>query len=215
MAVNNVRHLLPGVASAGKAMVLDANKNITGVGTIGTTAGVGTLAAVTGLSVAEYGSGSSHRTVITFNAVSISTTDNGTAGAAGGRKIYTFPQGYIAIQGVSLDEALVTVDGTGLTSTAALEVGVGTTVANSSMASLTGTTEDIVTGKTFTLSTSLSATHQYLGSVSGSQAIDGSVTAKDAYLNVACSVATSAANGTLVLTGTLTILWQNVGAASA
>ncbi len=129
--------------------------------------------------------------------------------------MYTFPQGQIALLAVSQDWETVTVDGTGLTNVAALEIGLGTTVATSAMASLTGTAEDIITGKTFTLSTSLSAAHIFLTGVSAGQNVDGSATAKDAYLNVACSVATSAANGTIVLTGTLTIDWASAGKASA
>lgn len=179
------------------------------------TSGVGTVASADGLSVIEQGAGGFHRTILLFDAYSLTTTDNGTGGHAGGAKVYDFPQGYLAIHGVSQNWSLVTVDGTGLTNVAALEIGIGTTVATSAMATLTGTAEDIVTGKTFTLSSSLSALHQFLGSVSGSQALDGSVTAKDAFLNVSCSVATADEDGTIVLTGTVIVEWSSVGVKSA
>lgn len=178
---------------------------------VGAPSDFGVVATTAGLTVCEMGDGAFHRTVFIFDAYSLATTDNGTAGAGGGAKIYDFPQGHVAILGVSQDWTLVTVDGTGLTNTAALEIGVGTTVATSAMASLTGTAEDLIAGLTFTLSSSLSAVNQFGSSVSAGQNVDGSTTAKDAYLNLTCSVATSTANGTAVLTGVVTLLWANAG----
>lgn len=199
------------IGENGKVVAFDFDGSEWGVAYAGTSpAGAGTAADADGLTVCEMGDGAVHRTVLIFDAYSLTTTDNGTAGAAGGAKVYDFPQGHIGILGVSQAWSLVTVDGTGLTNVAALEVGLGTTVATSAMASLTGTAEDLVTGKAFTLSSSLSATHQFGSSVSLAN-VDGSVTAKDAYLNVACSVATSDADGTIVLTGTVTIEWFSVG----
>lgn len=180
----------------------------------GAVADVGTVASADGLSVVEMGDGGFHKTVFVFDGYALSTTDNGTAGHGGGDKIYDFPQGHVGILGVSMDWELLTVDGTGLPNDAAIEIGVGTTVATSAMGSLTGTAEDIVLGNALTMSSSLSAVNKYTSSLS-LKGIDGSATAKDAYLNLACSAATADGDGTTVLTGTVTVVWTNLGAASA
>jgi hypothetical protein len=180
-----------------------------------TTSGVGAVIAVEGLTVEEFGDGVTHKTVFTFDGVSLSTLDNGTAGHGGGVQIYDFPKGLIAIDGASQNWSLLTVDGTGLPDNAEIDVGVGTTVATSAMGSLTTTTQDIITKDDITFSTAVTATHQFQGTVSGAHAIDGSATAKDAYLNVSATAATGAADGTIVLTGTVTILWRNVGQQSS
>lgn len=171
----------------------------------------GTGATASGLSVVESGDGAMHRTVFLFDGYSLTTTDNGTAGNGGGAKIYDFPQGYIGIYGVSQAWNTITVDGTGFPNDVAMEIGIGTTVATSSMGSLTGTAEDIATGDTFTLSSSLSAVNRFLGSVSAGHYVDGSVTAKDAYLNITGTAATADGDATIVLTGTVTVLWSSVG----
>lgn len=184
-------------------------------GSIECTKGVGTLATVEGLTVEEFGDGVFHKTVFHFDGVTLSTLDNGTAGHGGGAQIYDFPKGYIAVQGASQNWELMTVDGTGLPNNAEIDIGIGTTVATSAMGSLTTTTQDIVTKDDITFSTAVTATHQFQGTISGGHVLDGSATAKDAYLNVSATAATGAADGTIVLTGTVVIHWMNCGEKSS
>lgn len=177
------------------------------------TSGIGSVPSAVSayVTAAEYGSGDTHKTILTIDALPISTTDNGTAGHGGGSQVYDFPQGYLIIAGSSMAWDTITSDGTGLPNDSALELGLGTTAATSAMASLTGTTEDLIAGDGFTLSSSLSAVNRYKATVSAGNIIDGSVTAKDAYLNVACSVATADADGTLTVSGEVTVIWQSLG----
>ena len=177
--------------------------------------GTGDVASAEGLSVAEYGMGGLHHTVLTFDGYTLSTTDNGTAGHGGGAKVYDFPQGAILVLGASQNWSLMTVDGTGLPNDAVIDIGIGTTAATSAMESLTTTTQDIVNKDDITFSSSLSALHQYISTVSGGNLLAGEATAKDAYVNLACTAATADANGTIVLTGTVSIVWANLGAQSA
>lgn len=178
-----------------------------------TSAGIGSVPSgvASYVTAAEYGDGSYHKTVLTLTALPISTLDNGTAGHGGGSQIYDFPKGLVAIHGSSMSFSSITVDGTGLPDDSEIDLAVGTTVATSAMVSLTGTTADICSKDDITLSSSVSATHQFQGTVSGGHNIDGSSTAKDAYLNVAATAATADANGTITLTGTITIVWSNIG----
>lgn len=198
---------------------VSGNTAVTGgmsvTGNTTTSSGVGTAATTEGLTVTEHGDGAMHKTVFTFDAYSLATLDNGTAGHGGGAKIYDFPQGLIAIHGVSQNWSLMTVDGTGLPNDSEIDIGVGTTVATSAMGSLTTTTQDIGSKDDITMSSSVSATHQYQSTLSAGQYIDGSVTAKDAYLNLSATAATADGNGTTTLTGTITVIWSNLGAKSA
>lgn len=175
----------------------------------------GTLTSVSGLSLAEVSSGGINHSVFIFDGVTISTTDNGTAGHAGSQKIFDFPQGGILVLGASQNWETLTVDGTGLPNDAEMDIGLGTTAATSAMASLTTTTQDIVNKDDITMSSSLSATHQYIATVSGGNLLAGEATAKDAYLNIAATVATADADGTVTLTGTVTVAWINLGKQSS
>lgn len=182
---------------------------------VSSTGGAGAVVTADGLSVLELGDGAVHKTVLLFDGYSLATTDNGTGGHGGGAKVYDFPQGLIAITGASQNWETITVDGTGLPNDVDFDIGVGTTVATSAMASLTGTTVDIVSKDDLTMSTSLSAVNQFQGTVSAGAYIDGSATAKDAYLNVSATVATADGDGTLTLTGTVIVTWANVGVQSS
>jgi len=158
----------------------------------------------------EYGDGRHHCTVLTIASLAISTTDNGTAGHAGGTKIYDFPKGYIQIDGGSQNITLMTADGTGIPNDAVLDIGVGSTVAATDVETLSGTNEDIINKDDITLSSALSAANQMVAEVTGG-GIDGTSTAVDAYLNVAGTAATCDADGTLTISGTITIYWKNHG----
>lgn len=198
------------------AVAFDYNGTEWGACALGSGAsGAGTPATTTGLTVTEMGDGAQHRTVFTFDAYALATLDNGTAGSGGGAKIYDFPLGYIVIDGCSQNWDLITVDGTGLPGDVEFDIGVGTTVATSAMASLTTTTQDIIPKDDLTMSSSVSAVNINHWSLSTGQFIDGSSTAKDAYLNLAATVATADANGTIVLTGTIVINWHSLGVAAA
>lgn len=175
----------------------------------------GTPVALDGVTVLEFGDAAMHKTVFLFDAYSLATLDNGTAGSGGGVKLYDFPQGVIRMYGSSQNWELLTIDGTGLPNDVEVDIGVGTTLATSAMGSLTTTTQDIVPKDDITFSSSVSAEHQFLFSVSGGKYLDGSATAKDAYLNLAATAATADGNGTIAFTGTVEILWSDFGVATS
>jgi hypothetical protein len=158
----------------------------------------------------EYGDGTFHRTVLTVTGLVVSTVDNGTAGHAGAVQVYDFPKGYVRIEGGVMKWTNMVVDGTGLPNNSEIDIGIGSTAAGTDMVSLSGTTQDIVTKDDITFSTLTAATNQTQGNVTVA-ALDGSATAKDAYINVAASAATGTADGTLTLTGTVVIDWTNLG----
>ena len=192
-----------------------ARENWIDDGGIGTTVGIGSVpTAVASYVVAEeYGIGEIHVTKLTFSALSIATVDNGTGGHAGGSKVYDFPLGYIQILGGAQAWSLLTADGTGIVNDTVIDVGIGSTVAGTADETLSGTNENIINEKSLTLSSAVTATAQIIGEATGG-VIDGSATAVDAYLNVACTAATADADGTLACTGTVWMVWLNYGSAT-
>ena len=176
-----------------------------------TTLGLGAVptAVASYVTAEEYGDGTNHRTVLTFDALPVTTVDNGTAGNGGGTKIYDFPQGYIQVIGGAQNWDTVLADGTGILADTAIDIAVGSTVADSTMDVLSGTAEDIVNKLDKTLS-AISAVDQFVAEVTGG-GIDGTSTAVDAYLNLTGTEGTADADGTLTLSGTIDIVWLNHG----
>lgn len=162
--------------------------------------------------VEEYVDGANHRTVIDFTAYPLVTTDNGTIGGAGSVAIYTFPKGYIGVCGGIAKWTTVNPDGTGLTTSVALDVGVGSTAAGTDTAtSLTGTADNIVTSLAFTLSAADASNQNGPATYTARLVLDGTTTAAVAYLNAAATASTSTAAGVLTLTGQVVIDWVNYG----
>lgn len=155
--------------------------------------------------------GDIHRTKLQLTGLVVSTVDNGTAGHAGSLILYTLPKGMIRVLGGAAKFTSVVVDGTGITNVGAIEIGVGSTAAGTDMASLTGTTEDIITGTAMTLSTSVSALNRNQFNVTGLKVDNTAGTGGKVYVNVACSAATADSNGTCTLTGEIIIDWVNDG----
>jgi hypothetical protein len=166
---------------------------------VGAVAGVGvTVQEKTGL----------FRTVITLTNISVPTVDATTNGAAGSLKVYDFPEGNLVFFGATSDITISRV-GTNLTATAAVVAGVGT-VAAAADVTLTGTEQDLVPSTVATL-TAGAGVFKGKSLTAGIAVLDGTATAKDAYLNFAVPDAGSAGNDALLVNGTITILWANAG----
>lgn len=183
---------------------------------IGCTIGNGSVptAAADYVTAHEYGDGKNHITVLDIAALAVSTVDDGTAGHGGGTKIYTFPKGWIDIA-ASMQKWDTIVATSALTASggdAVLDIGLGSDVADESMESLTGTAQDIANKLDVTCSSHSNVDQEAPShGIASASAIDGSASAVDAYLNVACTAATAEANGTVTFTGKIVIFWRNLG----
>lgn len=148
--------------------------------------------------------GGGEQVTLTFVNTQVPLTDAGASGAGGGIRIFGFQQGNVVIDNfrVNLTTARL---GTNLTATAALVASLGT-VAAAADATLTSTEADIASSTTATLTagagtfTKLATAPVYL---------DGTSAAKDVYLNFACPDAGSAGNDSVVVNGTITIIYSN------
>lgn len=169
---------------------------------------VGT-ASGTGVVATEYGNGVVHKTVLTLTAAQIPTTDATTAGASGGLKVYTFPEGVIQVLGASYNLTTARVS-TGLATTAAMVGSLGTVSAlTEGDATLTSTEADIIASTTGTLTAGAGSFKKH-GSIN-TTAFDGHTTPVPVWLNTAVVDAGTSANDALACTGTITLSWVNLG----
>lgn len=171
---------------------------------------------VEGLTAYNYGDGVMNKLVLVLDGVVVSTLDNGTAGAGGSVTLGTLPKGLIQFLSSSMFFSSLTSDGTGLVAAQVLDIGVGTTAADSTTVDALSTVAQQVCNKDDLTLSSLSLLNQFQGTVltGSATSIDGSTTAATLYLNVCGEVATSAADGTLTVSGRIEINYVNAGKAA-
>jgi hypothetical protein len=147
-----------------------------------------------------------NKTILTLTNVSVTTTDATTAGAYGGLEIYDFPLGVLSLLGATTNLTLARV-GTGLTATAAIVSAIGTATAGAD-ATLTNTEADIIASTACTFTAGAST---FKGISTAPVQWDGSGTAKKAFLNFAVVDAGSGGNDAILVNGTISLIWGNLG----
>lgn len=185
-----------------------------GVGAIPTTL-------ATTLTAQEFGGNApSKQTLLTLSAMPYTITD---ALAYAGLLIYTFPAGYIVIEGCvasltfTTTSALASTLNTGVT----VQYGLGTVTASATTLATTMININPGTGQsvpTFTSSTTVNVAPATVTSfliavtTPAAAAFDGHTTAIGCYLNTALATGTDIdGDSTLTITGTITITWKNLG----
>lgn len=149
------------------------------------------------------------KTVITLSGLEVAMTDATTAGSHGSVKVYDFPECNMFFLGGTCDLTIVA-GGEGITDTAAVVGAVGTTAVGVDNATLTGTEADLIPSTASTLTAGAGVTKGKT-LTAGAIVFDGTSTAKDAYLNFAVPDAGSTADDTLTVSGTITLVWSNLG----
>jgi hypothetical protein len=163
-----------------------------------------------GLTAYTTGRGGSFSTVFTFNAMQLPVTD---ALAYAGLKIFDFADGKIRIVGgtARMQFAVLTARAATINDNASLTWGLGTVTASSitlatTMQNIIPVTTRTLDGATTALSTASTA------DVVAAATFDGTTTAIDLFLNVAFATNTDIdADGTLAITGKITLRWENWG----
>lgn len=148
-----------------------------------------------------------HKTVLTFAALSVTMTDATTAGCHGTQKIYDFPAGSILIAGC-VSDLQITAGAGGITDTAAVVGSIGTVAVGTNNATLTTTEANIMPSTAAALTAGAGNCDSQLAVPI---ILDGTTTPVDAILNFAVPDADSSANDTLLVSGTVTITWFNLG----
>ena len=154
-------------------------------------------------------SGGMIKTVITLSGLEVTMTDATTAGSHGSVKLYDFPEANLFFLGGTASLTLTAGEG-GITDTAAAVVSVGTATVGTDNATLTTTEADLIPSTAATLTGGV-GTASGITLTAGAVAFDGTATAKDAWLNVAIPDADSTADDTLTISGTITLVWSNLG----
>jgi hypothetical protein len=161
----------------------------------------------TGVEAEEY-MGGTHKTVITLVDHSLTITDVPGTSGYGGTKVYDFPAGIIQIMGCSFDLDIERV-GTNIAATAAVVGSLGTVTAANDNATLTSTEANLIASTAGTLTAGVGALESYLSLVAA--AFDGHTTPIDAFLNIAIPDAECAGDDAILVNGTITIVWANLG----
>jgi len=175
----------------------------------GSPAGQGAVpAAAAALGVSTSEGGGFHKTVISFGGTAVAMTDAGAAGSSGSLKLLTLPEGVIAFLGATTNLTIARL-GTAITATAAVVGSVGT-VAAAADATLTSTEADFVPSSAATLTAGAGAL-KGKSLTAGIAVFDGATTAKDVFLNFAIPDAGSTGNDSLVVSGTVTLVWASLG----
>lgn len=154
-------------------------------------------------------SGGMIKTVITLSGLSVTMTDATTAGSHGSVKLYDFPECNLFFLGGTTD-LVITAGVGGIVDTAAVVGSIGTTTVGTDNATLTTTEADLIPSTASTLSGGVGATKGKT-LTAGAVVFDGTATAKEAWLNYAVPDAGSTANDTLTVSGTITLVWSNLG----
>lgn len=164
-----------------------------------------------GLSVQTTGHAGAYRTVFSFNAMQVPITD---VQAYASQKIFDFAEGKIRIKGgtARMRFAVQTARATTINDNAALTWSLGSAAATSatlagSMVNVLASTARTLDGAGTNLSTASTA-----DVVAAAFTLDGSVTPADLFLNLAFATGTDIdGDGTLAVTGTITLLWEHWG----
>ena len=168
----------------------------------------GVASTVSGVTVDDT-AGGSIRTVLTLKNVPVTMTDATTSGCHGSLKLYDFPACNLLFLGATCDLSLTSVT-SGIGPSAAVVAAVGTTTVGTDDATLTATEADLVPSTAATLNAGVGAA-KGLSLTAGMAVFDGTSTAKDAWLNLAVPDESSIADDTLIVSGTVTLVWANLG----
>lgn len=164
------------------------------------------------VSVREVGAGPFHCTILTLTSLEIALTDEAGVVAHGGVKVYDFPAGAILLLGAVADLD-VTKDAAGVNADWDGDFSMGTAVASNN--NTLSATEDDIIPSTATPQASAGATTANGQSTASEMAVlDGTGTAKDAFLNFLVDDADHDVGGTatnLVVTGTIRLFWIQMG----
>ena len=170
----------------------------------------GSAPAKAGLRAVTTGSGGTYRTVFTLTAMAITVTD---ALAYASQKLFGFAAGKIRIKGgtSSLAFAVTSARAGTINDSAAMDWALGTAAASS--VTLATTMVDVIAKQDQTLDgVDAAYTTAQAADVAAAATHDGTSSAIDIFLNVSFPTGTEIdADGTLAVTGTITVLWENWG----
>jgi hypothetical protein len=185
--------------------------NVHDILTAAALAGSGAVAG-TGVTVSERGSTVIHRTVFTFLNTAVVLADEAGVVAYGGLKIYDFPAGAIKFIGCLTDVDL-TKSSIGVNADWDGDFGLGTITASNN-ATLAATEQNILPTTATPQAVAGVTTANGFSTAAEDVTIDGTATAVDMFFNILIDDADHDVTGAacnIILNGTLTLIWTNLG----
>lgn len=181
----------------------------------GSSTGIGSLTqpASGSISVKEYQFGPFVRSDFTFTAARVSITDGGGSGSHGALTFYTLPACAVAFLGSRQDytafaeNAALTTD----SGDAAIEIGIGTDAIDAAADGTLGDGADENVGQAISITMSSGTGTGTAVNGPNTTALNGTATAVTLSLNISGTAATIDANGTMDVTGTVSVLWCHMG----
>jgi len=167
----------------------------------------------TGVTVSEQGDGVVHKSVITFTNVDVALADNAGVTAYGSLKVYDLPEGAILFLGAVSDIDL-TKSSAGVNADWDGDVGIGTEAANNGATPLATTEQNLIPNTATPQAVAGVTTANAESTTSENVVISGTGGALDVYVNLLVDDADHDVTGTacnLILNGTLTLHWINLG----
>lgn len=150
-----------------------------------------------------------NKTVLTITDLPITMTDEAGVVAYGSAQLLDFVAGAIAIQG-ALANLTVEKDGAGINADFDGDFGVGTTAAGNNNA-LATTEQNIIPTTATPQASSGATTAKGLSTATEQAVIDGTSSAADLFLNFLIDDGDQDGGGTLNVSGTITLLWSDLG----
>lgn len=167
----------------------------------------------TGVTATEYGNSTIHRTVLTLDDVVMALTDVASTVAYTALKVYDFPAGAFLFLGATAD-LVITKDAAGVNDDWDGDFSLGTVTASNNN-SLSSTEADLIPSTQTPQAQSGATTAKGQTTTALSSVIfDGTSVPKDAFLNILVDDGdqdTTATPTNLVVSGTITITWANLG----
>ncbi len=159
---------------------------------------------------AESGLAFLHQTVLTFTLTGANDLDLADGAHGTGVKVYDFPAGRILILGATINASIAHNGAFNASTADTFSFGVGTAVGADDDA-LTSTEVDLIPSQTMDTDSGATSPLTAGAALAASAQFDGTSTAKDVYVNVACAAANNSGATTYAVTGTLTLTWINLG----
>lgn len=176
---------------------------------IETSAGVGAIVADKCTAV-EYGDGAIHQTVLTLTLTGAHDLDLADGDHGTGIKIYDMPEGRVYILGVTIDASVAHNGAFNASANDVFNVSAGTVVGADDN-DLTGTEVDLIPKTTLDTESGATSPLDFETALAAAAVFDGTTSAKEVYINVACTDASNSGATTYAITGTMTITWINLG----
>lgn len=195
------------VVDTGSAFVGLNQSGVVNSSVLLSSAGAGAVNGAT-VSATEQGDGVVHKTILTLASTPV-TVANTTGASFGGLKLYDFPEGRLAIIGVTANLSFNWA-GQDIAAAGSGDFSMGSTI--TADATLGGTDVDLLPSSAM-LDPFVSGVGTGSGALAASTQLDGTATAVDANLNIIIDDAdvADAASDVVLVSGTITMTWINLG----